>query len=214
MMSEREVGRLCARANEAGRRFEAPRSARQGGLAGCENRAQGLFVANGDSFPARLYDAARFPSGEQPAYGKQRGAGHLRQFFARKADFDQTAQQPAHLVQQSQELTSDSRSNSLGGNFAEPLLEFPQILAENMDHVLLQNREALDQSVESRRVPDEYPAQPKSLRRCMVPAVGKQANRTKYVARHAESEDYLSTARSKLSDLRKARGEQQDMQIG
>ena len=101
MMSDREARRLCARANDTGTgRLKLERGASQGvRLAGREYRAQRLFVANGDRFTARPYDAVRFPRREQAAYRKQSGAGHLCQFFTRKADFDQAIDRPAHFFQ-------------------------------------------------------------------------------------------------------------------
>src|ERR1035441_7911174 len=76
---------------------QASRPARRPVLLGyCVQRRN---VADRYAFAARLYHPALFPSGEQPAYGKQRGAGHLRQLFARQADLDAILDAPAYLVQ-------------------------------------------------------------------------------------------------------------------
>ena len=62
------------------------------------DRVQRGNVADGHAFAARLYHPALFPRGEQPAYGKQRRAGHLRQLLARQADFDAILDLPTYLV--------------------------------------------------------------------------------------------------------------------
>src|ERR1017187_1064514 len=171
------------------------------------NGAQRRNVANGHGFTAGPYYAERFPSGEQPAHGKQRGAGHLRQLFARNADFDGAVDPPAYPFLQSQELPGDPLTNFLGCHFTKSLFEFLQVSAEDSRHVLVQNRVAFHQGFESECIPDECPARPKGLRRCTVPASREQVRPTQDVAGHTEPEDYLHTAHSKLADFREARGE-------
>ena len=56
-------------------------------LAVFEYFAQRLYVANRHRFTAEDYQTERFPGRQQPANRIQGSASHLRQAFAREADF-------------------------------------------------------------------------------------------------------------------------------
>ena len=116
---------------------------------------ESLKVVNRYGLSSRAYDASLVPVRKQPADGKQGCTGQLGQLFPGEPDFDFTVGPPAQLIEQSDQLMTQSHGNSFRRDFAVSFFEFMKLLAEYLNDITSQVHRSLGERLEGCRVPNK-----------------------------------------------------------
>src|ERR1700756_905041 len=133
-----------------------------------------LKVVDGHGLPSRAHNASLVPLREQPAHGEQGCAGQLRQLFSRKPDLA-SAVDPAQLIEQADQLMTQSHGNFLRRNFAVSFFELMKLLAQDVRDIASQLHRSLGERLENGGVPNQGCRGSQGLRRRAVPVLRPQS---------------------------------------
>ena len=171
---------------------------------------ESLKVVDRYGLASRAHNTSLVPVREQPADGKQRCTRQLGQLFPGKPNLEATVHPATQLIEQSDQLMTQSHGNSFRRDFAVSFFEFMKLPTEDVSDIPSQVRRSQRERLKSRRVPNKGGRGGQGQRCRAVPVLGPQSHRPNHFPRSSDPENHFRATLTQLHDFGATRGQQHD----